>query len=90
MKKKTDKKEKKNNKQKGKGFFRKRKIIKSFQKTKSNSFSLCRTVFMESNYKVDRHLHLNLPRSYNAQVKRWFDGITDFGNVGSLLKVEIN
>lgn len=53
---------------------------------------------MESNYKPS-HPHLNHPRYYNAQVKRWFYGITcraeilnkhNFGDVWSLLKVEIN
>lgn len=66
----------------------------------SNLFSLSKkTAFLESNYKI-RHPHLNLPRYYDAQVKKCFGGMTsreadtfskhNFGNIGSLLKVEIN
>lgn len=57
---------------------------------------------MESNHKKKKknHPHLNLPRFYNAQVRKWLDGMTsseaetfskhNFVNAGSLLKVEIN
>lgn len=82
---------------------RSNKCIK-FSKSKMNfnltSFFLKNSFLMEPNSKSSRHPHLNLLRLSNIQLRRWFDNMTthkaetfkrhNFGNVGSLLKYEIN
>lgn len=83
-----------------KGLYKCIKFLKGKTNFNLTFFFFRKTVLMESNFKPDRQPRLKLLRLYNCQLRRWYHSMTpyeaetfkkhNFGNVGSLLEVEIN